>query len=391
MPSPLLSISRRVRSTPFTSRLQAGGVKAYTVYNHMLLPTVFRSVEEDYRHLCEHVQVWDVSCERQVQIQGPDATRLVQWMTPRNLDKAQADQCFYVPLCDETGRLINDPIAINVSPDTWWLSIADSDVLLWAKGLAYGKGLNVTVTEPQVWPVAIQGPKAEALMQRVFGEEVLSIRFFRYKRLAYQGHEMIVARSGWSKQGGFEVYVDNAEIGQALWDELFAVGEDLNVGHGSPNLIERIESGLLSFGSDMDMSHTPLQCGLDKYCHLDQDLDSMSVAALARQLAEGVPSRLMGLVIPELASAPAKAEVLLDNTVVGEVTAHCLSGRYDAWLGLAMIDTAAINAVNPPGLLPGQASAQNITVRMPDGDYTASCVEVPFDFVALNLSPRNID
>lgn len=377
---PQLSVSNRLRATPFTSRIEAGGVKAYTVYNHMLLPTVFRSLEEDYAHLCEHVQVWDVSVERQIQIQGPDANQLVQWMTPRDISKAQDDQCFYLPLCDEQGRLINDPIGIKIDHQTWWLSIADSDVLLWAKGLATGKGLNVTVTEPNVWPVAVQGPKAETLMQRVFGEQVNSIRFFRYKRLPFQGHDFIVARSGWSKQGGFEIYVDDPAVGQSLWDELFAQGEDLQVGHGCPNLIERVESGLLSFGNDMDFRHTPLQCGLDKFCHLDAELNSMSLPALRKQRTAGVPSRLVGVVVPGLHETPQNPHILVDGLLAGEVRSHSLSGKYDAWLGLVMMDRAAIATANN--------QADSLRLYTPDNDYPGFCAELPFAFATINLNLR---
>ena len=80
----LISPSRRLRRTPFSDGVEAAGVKAYTVYNHMLLPTVFRSVEEDYHHLKQAVQVWDVACERQVELRGPDAGRLMQLLTPRD-------------------------------------------------------------------------------------------------------------------------------------------------------------------------------------------------------------------------------------------------------------------------------------------------------------------
>lgn len=375
---PQLSISRRTRSTPFTSRLNDHGVKAYTVYNHMLLATVFRSPEEDYHHLCEHVQVWDVSCERQIQVQGPDADKLVQWMTPRDISKAQDDQCFYLPLCDEHGKLINDPVGIKIDEQTWWLSIADTDVLLWAKGLAFGKGLNVTISEPDVGPIAIQGPKADELMSRVFGDVVRDIRFFRYKRLPYQGHEFLVARSGWSKQGGFEVYIDHAERGQALWDELYQAGEDLNVGPGCPNLIERIESGLLSFGNDMDYRHSPLECGLDKFCNLDSDIDSMSLPALRQQRDEGVAQRLMGLVVPGLSNQPEQVEIRLNDTAVGEITSHSLSAKYDAWMAFAMLEQATLRTLSE--------TEKPLTIRTEKGDYNAICCELPFDMKQLGLA-----
>lgn len=378
---PELAISRRTRSTPFTSRVTERGVTSYTVYNHMLLPASFRGVEADYHHLCNHVQVWDVSAERQIQIQGPDASKLVQWMTPRDISLAQDDQCFYLPLCDEDGKMINDPVGIKVDEQTWWLSIADSDVLLWAKGLARGAGLDVKVTEPDVGPIAIQGPKADELMRRVYGDIVDDIRFFRYKRLPFQGHEMIVARSGWSKQGGFEVYIDNAEVGQALWDTLFEEGEDLNVGPGCPNLIERIESGLMSFGNDMDYTHTPLQCGLDKFCHLDRDIDSMSVAALRTQKEAGVPSRLVGVAAPGMPGQPKDVKLLIDGHDVGVITSHSLSAKYDAWLGFVILDTPHINALS--------SGAKQLTISTDLGDFSGQCAELPFKFDQLNLPARN--
>ncbi|MEM7379138.1 MAG: dimethylsulfoniopropionate demethylase [Pseudomonadota bacterium] len=382
MSAPGITFSRRIRNTPFTSRVLAGGVQSFTAYNHMLLPSWFRGVEADYWHLCEHVQVWDVSAERQVEIAGPDATKLIQWMTPRDLSLAKDDQCFYVPLCDEQGRMVNDPIAIKHSDDRWWLSIADSDVLLWARGLAQGAGLNVTVDEPDICPVAVQGPKAEELMARVFGDAVRDIRFFRYKHLDWQGHRFLVARSGWSHQGGFEIYVNHPARGQALWDTLFEHGQDLDVGHGCPNQIERMEAGLLSFGSDMDLTTTPLQCGLDKYCHLDRDIESMSLPALRLQREFGVPSRLVGVIAEGVPSAPKAIAppLLLHGEPVGDVTSQCLSARWDAWLGFAMLDAEHIEAT--------LGSGAALELDTGDGRAPARVVELPFKLGDEGLTPR---
>ncbi len=382
MSAPQIALSSRLRSTPFTDRVRAGGVRAFTVYNHTLLVTNFRGLEADYWHLCENVQVWDVSAERQVEIEGPDASKLIQLMTPRDLSLAKDDQCFYVPLCDDQGRMVNDPIAIKHSHDRWWLSIADSDVLLWARGLAHGLGLNVTVYEPEVWPVAVQGPKAEDLMARVFGEGVRDIRFFRYKYLEWQGHRFLVARSGWSHQGGFEIYVNHAERGQALWDELFAKGEDLNVGHGCPNLIERMEAGLMSFGSDMTLETTPLQCGLDKYCHLDRDLESMSLPALRLQRDFGVPSRLMGIIAAGAPRMPSAVEPTLtfNGAPIATATSHCLSAKWDAWLGFAMLDRDVIDATA------GQGDV--IALDLDGTSVAARVVELPFKLDTENLDAR---
>ena len=208
-PDNALSMSRRIRRTPYTGRVEDAGVRGFTVVNHMLLPKAYgRSVEEDYRHLREAVQVWDVSCQRQVRIEGPDASRLVQMMTPRNIGGARAGDCLYLPLTAPDGGVVNDPVLLKLAEDRYWLSIADSDVLLYALGLATGAGLDVEVWEPDVSPLAVQGPRSEDVMARLFGDEVRRVGFFRFARFEFGGFDQVIARSGYSGQGGFEFYPD---------------------------------------------------------------------------------------------------------------------------------------------------------------------------------------
>jgi len=282
-----ISLSRRLRRTPFSDGVEAAGVKGYTVYNHMLLPTVFDSVEADYHHLKNHVQVWDVACERQIELRGPDAGRLMQMLTPRDLRGMQPGQCYYMPIVDETGGMLNDPVAVKLSEDHWWISIADSDLLYWVKGMANGYRMDVLVDEPDISPLAIQGPKADDLMARIFGDEVRDIRFFRYKMLPFEGRYLVVARSGYSKQGGFEIYVEGSDFGMPLWQTLLEAGEDLNVRAGCPNLIERIESGLLSYGNDMTDDNTPHECGLGRFCDTHDAIGCVGRDALLRVAKEG--------------------------------------------------------------------------------------------------------
>ena len=371
--NPELLISTRTRLTPFSSRVEACGVKAYTVYNHMLLPAIFRSLEEDYWHLCEAVQVWDVSCQRQVEISGPDTQKLVQLMTPRDLSQAKYGQCFYAPLCDESGGMINDPIIIKHSDEHWWLSIADTDVMLWAKGLATGFGLDVKVSEADIWPLAVQGPKAEELLARIFGSEINKIGFFRSKVLNYKGSRMLVAKSGWSKQGGFEIYVNDEKLGGQLWDDLFDKGKDLNVGPGCPNLIERIESGLLSFGGDMGYDTTPFECGLDQYVSLEADLESLSIDALRNRQAK---TRLMGIVINHQVKLK---DLRLYNGVrdIGVITSNTWSPKYRAHLAFAKCD---INSI---------AEKQEMHVISSSGKVPARITELPFNFESLGLNSLN--
>ncbi|MCY4207309.1 MAG: dimethylsulfoniopropionate demethylase [Roseovarius sp.] len=257
--------SRRVRRTHFTDFVEAAGVKSYTVYNHMLLPSSFEGIEADYHHLKRHVQVWDVSCERQVQVKGSDAMRLIQMLTPRDISSLSTKKCMYIPVVDQNGGMLNDPVLIAAGSDTFWISIADSDFLLWVLAVAACNGLDVEVEEPDVSPLAVQGPKSGLLMERVFGARVNGLRFFECGRFEFHGDHMLVSRSGYSRQGGFEIYLENPKLAEPLWESLFKMGEDLQVRAGCPNLIERIEGGLLSYGNDMTRENSPLECGFEKF------------------------------------------------------------------------------------------------------------------------------
>ena len=349
----LIARARRVRNTPFTRRVEAAGVKSYTVYNHMLLPSWFETPESDYWHLCEHVQVWDVSCERQVEVTGPDAAKLVQLMTPRDLTKTDLLQGKYAPICNAEGFILNDPIIIKHADDRWWISLADSDIKFFAQGLAQGYGLDVKVFEPDVFPLAVQGPKADDLMARVFGEQVRGIRFFRGEMLPYQGVDMYVARSGWSKQGGFEIYMPEPKLAEPLWDELMEKGADLNVRAGTPNGIERIESGLLSFGNDMDEFDTPFECGLDSYLNLDADIASLSIEALRAKVGKQT-RKLVGLAfdkplsmdegdMQDSANHIGGFDIMQSDQRVGEIRSQIWSPRYEKWLAIAMLDLSFLN------------------------------------------------
>lgn len=336
-----LNMSRRIRRTPYTDRVEAAGVRGFSVVNHMLLPKAFqRSVEEDYWHLREHVQLWDVSCQRQVQIQGPDASKLVQWMTPRNISGACIGDCLYLPLVDETAGMINDPVMLKLAEDRFWLSIADSDVLLYAKGLALGAGLEVSVTEPDVFPLAVQGPKAETLLAGFFGEAIRQLGFFKFAWFEFQGTRQLVARSGYSRQGGFEIYLQGAELGPALWDAVWRAGTPLEITPGCPNLIERIEGGLLSYGNEMTRENTPLEIGLARFCTLDGAVDYIGRDALERQAAAGVPRLIRGVLFDggPCPTCSTPWPVMAEDRRVGAVTSAIWSPRLKRNVGLALIN-----------------------------------------------------
>lgn len=334
----LISPSRRLRRTPFSDGVEAAGVQAYTVYNHMLLPTVFRSVVEDYHHLKSAVQVWDVSVERQVEIRGPDAAKLVQMLTPRDLGRMSNDQCYYVPIVDETGGMLNDPVALKLADDRWWISIADSDLLFWIKGLAYGYRLDVLIDEPDISPLAVQGPKADALMPRVFGDVVTSLRFFRYGWFDVNGTKMVVAKSGYSKQGGYEIYLDGAANGMWLWNTLFEAGRDLDVYAGCPNLIERIEGGLLSYGNDMTRANTPHEAGLGRFCTTQSAIGCVGRDALLRVSQEGPVKQIRAIRIEgDLPPCDRPWPLMDGQDQVGMVTSAAWSPDFETNVAIGMV------------------------------------------------------
>ena len=339
MHHPIISLSRRLRQTPYTNRVAASGVKGYTVYNHMLLPTYFRSVEEDYHHLKSAVQVWDVACERQVQVWGPDAARLVQILTPRDISSMSDDRCIYIPIVDSDGGMINDSVALKVEDERYWLSIADSDVLLWVAGLAHGMGLDVQICEPDVSPLAVQGPKSDTLMERVFGPKIHDIGFFQFKRLAFGETDFLVSRSGYSKQGGFEIYVEGEAWGLAVWDALFEGGKDLDVFAGCPNLIERIEGGLLSYGNDMTRKNSPFECGLGRFFYPRLSMDCIGGEALRIEAERGVSQiiRYLSIEGPNVPPCIKPWPVFLNGTKVGQVTSAAHSPDFKTNVAIGMI------------------------------------------------------
>ncbi|MEO8267348.1 MAG: dimethylsulfoniopropionate demethylase [Ilumatobacteraceae bacterium] len=368
MTGPGIAFTRRLRTTPWTSRIEAAGVQMYTIYNHMLLPTSFRGVEADYHHLRSAVQVWDVACERQVEIIGRDAGRLAQMLTVRDLRSFDVGRCGYAPVCDGEGHLINDPVVLRVAEDRYWFSVADSDVVLWAGGLALGYGLEVAVSEPNISPLAVQGPRAEDLIAAIFGEAVRNIKFFRFAWLAYRGHPMVVARTGWSAQGGFEIYVDDDALGAELYDELMAAGEPLGVGPGCPNLIERIEAGLLTYGTDVTRADTALEAGLDRYCSLDKPIEAIGLEALRRQAESGVTRQISGYTIDgDPVPGPRNPwSVTVDGVRVGQVSSAVWSPRLETNVALGMLD------------IEHTALGTSVTVELGDDRRHATVVDVPF-------------
>jgi dimethylsulfoniopropionate demethylase len=360
--------SRRLRSTPYTSRIEKQGVTSYTSYNHMLLPAAFGSLEDSYHHLKKNVQIWDVAGERQVEVTGKDSAKLVQMMTCRDLSKSKDGRCYYCPIIDDNAGIINDPVVLRLREDRWWISIADSDVILFAKGLAIGNKFDVKIFEPNVDIMAIQGPKSFGLMEKVFGEKIINLKFFGFDYFDFRGTKHLIARSGWSKQGGYEVYVENTKSGLELYDHLFEIGKEFDVRPGCPNLIERIESGLLSYGNDMDLYDNPFECGFDKYVNLDTDVNFLGKEKLKKIKSEGINRKLMGIIIEAKEISMSKSLYVKNenSNIVGELRSACFSPYFNKVIGIAMIKK------------PFYTASQNVKIDINGNICNGKVCDLPF-------------
>jgi len=335
-----ISKNRRVKITPYTSRLESYGVGGYTVYNHMLLPTYFKSLEDEYFHLKKDVQLWDVSVQKQIEVSGTDSYKLVQLMTCRDLSGAKVLKCYYVPLIDGNGNMINDPLVLKVEDMKWRICIADSDVLLYAKGIADSMKLNVKIHETKISTLAVQGPKSLDVMRKVFGDEISKLKFFNFNYFKFEGIDFMISKSGFSKQGGYEIYVENSKSGLKLYDYIIKAGNKFNLKPGCPNVIERIEGALLSYGNDMDNNDNPFECGLDRYINLESNIEFLGKKALQKVKLEGIKRKLMGVKINEKNINLTSELKLVDENK--ETMGYLRSAVYSPWfkmiVGIAMIN-----------------------------------------------------
>ncbi len=317
-----------------------------TVYNNTPLATVFRSAQQDYEHLCEHVQIWDVSCQRQVQIDGRDALELIELITPRDISRCQIGQCMYIPLVDENGLIINDPVLLRTNTDCFWLSTADSDVMLWINGIVYGKEYSVRVFSPDINPLAIQGPKSDDLMASLLGDKIRELPFFRFVRSELADTQFYIARSGWSGQGGFEIYLEEHCKGLDLWDCIWEAGQKYNIRAGCPNSIDRIQAGLLSYGNDITINEDPFECGLGRFVDQYKEANCMSTDALNERLEQGKVYKLVQLLIKGDPLPPPRDVWYLNDesdTERGIITSMAHSIRSGGNIAFAMVEVLCSN------------------------------------------------
>ncbi len=352
-PNPGILQYPRIRKSPFFYASRQHGVHLYSVYNHTYHPRNYGDPVGEYWHLLEAVTLWDVGVEKQVEITGPDAFEFTNMLVPRDLSKCRVGQCKYVFVTAEDGGIINDPVLLRLGENHFWLSLADSDVLLWAKGLAHGLGMDVTITEPDVGPVQIQGPRSTKVLVDLFDESILDIPYYYAVERELDGMDVVVSRTGFSAEVGYEIYLRNASRdGMKLWDAVLQAGEAHDIRVIGPCHIRRIEAGILSWGNDISYDTNPFEVGYGFEAtwmvDLDQEADFIGKAALTRIKAEGVHRKLVGVEIDGPSVGSFNDGSMIDafpvhdpnGLEIGKVTSACHSPTLDRNIGYAMVPVA---------------------------------------------------
>ncbi len=358
----------RLRRSPFFNATLEGGCSSYTVYNHMLLPTAYDDLEKEYWKLLNDVTVWDVSVERQVEITGPDGFAFTNLLTPRDLTKCKVGQGKYVVITADDGGIINDPVLLRLGENHFWLAVADSDLLLWAMGIAHNSGMDVQIREPDVSPMQIQGPKSKLVMRSLFGDEVPELAYYYFLERDLDGIPVIVTRTGWTGEVGFEIYLRDGSRGEELWDRVMAAGKPYNISATGPSDIRRIEAGILNYGIDITLDTNPYEAGLGWLVDLEQEADFVGQEALRRIKAKGVKRKLVGV---EIAGDPLDLNmtpwsVSVDEREVGRVTSAVYSPRLEKNIGYAMVP------------IESSEIGSTLTVATPAEDRQATVVPKPF-------------
>ncbi|TME25677.1 MAG: glycine cleavage system protein T [Chloroflexi bacterium] len=364
----LIQRGARLRRSPFFEATRRYGCRAYTVYNHTFLPSYYNDPVSEYWHLIEHVAIWDVGVERQVEISGPDAFTLTQRLTPRDLSRCAVGQGKYVLITADDGGVINDPVLLRLAEDRFWLSLADSDVLLWASGVAVNAGLKVDIQEPDVWPLQLQGPKSKPLVADLFGDRVASMPYYAFSEASLDSIPVVVTRTGWTGEVGYEIYLRDGSRGDELWERVMTAGKGYQIRPTGPSDIRRIEAGILNYGADMTLADNPYELGLGWTVDLDKAQDFIGRAALRRIKAEGVRRKIAGI---EIEGAPiefneTKWAVRQDGRPAGHVTSAIHSPRLKKNIGYAMLP------------LPAAELGTRLAIATPWGERGARVVPKPF-------------
>jgi glycine cleavage system aminomethyltransferase T len=364
----LVQRGARLRRSPFFEATQRYGPRGFTVYNHTLFPTCFDDFEAEYRHLLEHVTLWDVAVERNVEVTGPDGFRFAQLLTCRDLSKCAVGQGKYVLITARDGGILNDPVMLRLDENTFWFALADSDVLFYAFGLAAHAGMDVQVREVDAAPLQIQGPKSKDVVRDLLGDEILDLKYYWFTRTDVDGIPMIVTRTGWTSEVGYEVYLLDPSRGVDLWERIMEAGLPHRIRPTGPSDIRRIEGGIFNYRADMDWTTNPFELGLDRLVDLDMEAEFTGKEALRQIKAEGVSRKMVGVEIAgeRLEMNQTKWPVESDGRRVGDVTSAIYSPRLDRNIGFAWVPVELSDLDT------------RVSVDTPDGARDATVVSMPF-------------
>jgi len=327
----------QIRKSPYFDATVRWGAKGFSVYNHMYIPRDFGNPEENFWNLINDAILCDVAVERQVEITGPDAFKFVQLLTPRDLSKLKIGQCKYVLITNEEGGILNDPVLLRLANNHFWLSLGDSDILLWAQGLAVNSGLNVKIKEPDVSPLQLQGPKSVKIMQKLFGDQILELKYYWLQEEKLDDIPLIVSRTGWSSELGYELFLRDGSKGDQLWEKIMEAGKDFGLKPGHTSSIRRIEGAMLSYHADADKNTNPYEVGLERLVNLDTNINFVGKNALIKIKQNGISRKQVGLILDcSPLSGPNTTfwQITKENKVLGKVTSAIYSKikkKYCTW------------------------------------------------------------
>ena len=359
----------QIRKSPYFDATVKWGATGFSVYNHMYIPRDFGSPEKNFWNLIEKSILCDVAVERQVEITGPDAYKFTQLLTPRDLSKLSVGQCKYVLIVNNDGGILNDPVLLRLAENHFWLSLADSDVLLWAQGVAVNSGLDVKISEPDVSPLQLQGPTSQEIMVKLFGEDIKDLKYYWLREYNLDGIPLIVSRTGWSSELGYEIYLRDGSKGNELYEKIMAAGKEHGIQPGHTSSIRRIEGGMLSYHADADIHTNPYELGFDRLVNLETDIDFIGKEALKKIKQNGIKRKQVGLIIDcDPLSGPNTTfwPIEKDGKTIGKVTSAVYSPRLKKNIALAMIE------INYSEL------GNQLDVQTHEGKYSATIVEKPF-------------
>ena len=330
----------QIRKSPFFDSTVKWGATGFSVYNHMYIPRDFGSPEGNFWNLINKAILCDVSVERQVEITGPDAYKFIQLLTPRDLSNLAIGQCKYVLITNKDGGILNDPVLLRLGENHFWLSLGDSDILLWAQGVAINSNYDVKIIEPDVSPLQLQGPKSAKIMQALIGDSILDLKYYWLRELKLDGIPIVISRTGWSSELGYEIFLKDSSKGNVLWEKIMSVGKEFGLEPGHTSSIRRIEGAMLSYHADADINTNPFELGLDRLVTLDKEINFVGKEALKKIKKTGIKRKQVGLILDcEPLKGPNTTfwKISKDNKLVGKVTSAVYSPRLKKNIALAMI------------------------------------------------------